>query len=243
MINKRYRDLYEQYIHKGEPTPFTIGTLVVLALCFLLIIVATFTQIHFSYPFFSYVAGKGLIFTMKSVNYSPVTPIMIFIIYILLRSYSILFFAIYLLVGFFIWPIFAFGGGLDYVQNYFFGYILGFLAAILITGTMFQKDSSIKGRLLASLFGVLAIHLTGFIYCIILAILKLLNFGLILPILGVMTGSKIVYDIFFTFLIILLAPYIKNILWIAMKPKYKTKKQKTLENVAVREEIVGDNVN
>ena len=180
---------------------------------------------------------------MKSVNYSPVTPIMIFIIYILLRSYSILFFAIYLLVGFFIWPIFAFGGGLGYVQNYFFGYILGFLAAILITGTMFQKDSSIKGRLLASLFGVLVIHLTGFIYCIILAILKLLNFGLILPILGVMTGSKIIYDIFFTFLIILLAPYIKNILWIAMKPKYKTKKQKTLENVAVREEIVGDNIN
>ena len=43
MINKRYRDIFEQYVFKGEPTPITIGTLVVFGFSFLLLIVANFS--------------------------------------------------------------------------------------------------------------------------------------------------------------------------------------------------------
>ena len=59
-INKRYADIFEQYIHRGEPTPFTIGTLLVCAMCFLLLLIATFTQINFSHPWFHFVQGSGL---------------------------------------------------------------------------------------------------------------------------------------------------------------------------------------
>ena len=58
IINKRYKDIFEQYIHKGEPTPLSIGTLVVCAFCILLLIISTFTQLSISHPWFQYVSGE-----------------------------------------------------------------------------------------------------------------------------------------------------------------------------------------
>ena len=83
MINKRYKDIFNQYIHKGEATPLSIGTLVVCALCFLILIVATFTQINFTHPWFKFVPGAGFSSFSQVVSYSPLLPAMIFIIYIL----------------------------------------------------------------------------------------------------------------------------------------------------------------
>ena len=121
-INKRYKDIFENCIHKGETTPFTIGTFVVCALCFLLMIIATFTQIKFSHPWFNYVPNEGFVYAAKTITYNPQFPIIIFITYILYKGYSTFVYLLYLITGFFIYPIFAFGGGLDYIQNYFFGY-------------------------------------------------------------------------------------------------------------------------
>ena len=139
-VNKRYKDIFEQYIHRGESTPFTIGTLVVCGLCFLLLIIATFTQINIVHPWFNYVEGQGFVYSLKTIAYNPQFPIIIFITYLLYKSYSIFVYIIYLIFGFFIYPVFAFGGGLEYVQNYFFGYLLGFLFAILIAGKIFNKN-------------------------------------------------------------------------------------------------------
>lgn len=227
MINKRYKDIFDQYIHKGEATPLSIGTLVVCGLCFLILIIATFTQFNFAHPWFKFVSGAGFVGFEKTVSYSPLLPAMIFIIYILGRSYSTLLFICYLLVGFFVWPIFVFGGGLDYLQNYLFGYMLGFVFAIIIVSYILKISLNIKCRLLAALCGVLAIHIFGFLYCIILATFRVINFGLIIPILTEISLGNIFYDILFSILIILIAPYIKNVLWICMKPKSdRTKKIK-----------------
>lgn len=240
-MNKRYRDIFQQYIHKGEPTPFTVGTLVVCGLCFLILIVATFTQIHFSHPWFKFVPAEGFITYPKQVSYSLLLPAMVFIIYILGGRYSLLMYICYLLVGFFVWPVFVFGGGLDYIQNYLFGYSLGFFFAIFIMGYILKISQNVIFRVLSALFGVLAIHLCGFLYCIILAIFRVISFALVIPILKEISLGNIFYDILFSILVILIAPYIKNVLWVCMKPK--PDKPKKSKNIGVRNQIVGNNVN
>ena len=117
--------------------------------------------------------------------------------------------------------------------------MLGFIFAILIAGKIFQAKNIIKVRLLAPVLGILAIHITGFIYCIFLAIFKVIDFNLIGPIFYVVTASRIVYDILFSILIILIAPYLKNILWVFMRPLSSKKK---LKNTYKRYEIISNNV-
>ena len=226
MISKRYRDIFEQYIHKGEATPLSIGTLVVCGLCFMLLIIATFTQINFAHLWIKFVSGEGFMISLKNISYSPLLPAMIFTIYILGRAYSTLTFILYLIVGFFIWPIFVFGGGLDYIQNYLFGYMLGFIFAIIIVSSILKISMNALYRIIAAIFGVLAIHICGFIYCLILAIFKVISFGLIIPILKEIFLENILYDILFSILVILIAPYIKNVLWTCMKPKFERKPKK-----------------
>ena len=240
MINKRYKDIFQQYIHKGEATPLTIGTLVVCGLCFLILIIATFTQINFSHPWSKIIAGEGLVSFTKNVSYSPLLPAMIFIIYILGKKYATFMFVCYLIVGFFVWPIFVFGGGFDYLQNYLFGYMLGFIFAILISGFILNISQNFKFRILAAVFGVLAIHFCGFLYCILLAIFRVISFGLVIPILTEISLGNSLYDIIFSILIILIAPYIKNVLWTCMKPK--PDKPKRLKNIGMRGQIISNNV-
>ena len=241
IINKRYKDIFERYVHRGEPTPFTIGTLVVCGLCFLLLIIATFTQITISHPWFDFVEDQGLVYNLKTIAYNPQFPIMIFIVYILYKSYSMLIYILYLLTGFFVYPIFAFGGGLDYAQNYFFGYLLGFIFAIIIAGKIIKEDNSIKSRTIAATLGISSIHLTGFIYCVFLAIFHLIDFSLIGPIVYVVTVSRIVYDIIISILILLIAPYIKNVLWVCMRPI--SSRRKPLKNSNKRNKIISDDAN
>ena len=237
-ISKRYKDILEEYIHKGESTPFTIGTLVVCGLCFLLLIIATFTQFNISHPWFNYIEGQGFVYTIKTIPYNPQFPIIILITYILYKSYSLFVYVLYLLCGFFLYPVFAFGGGLEYTQNYFFGYLLGFIFAILIAGKILKHDNSVKSRVIAAALGIIAIHVTGFIYCVFLAIFGAIDFNLIGPIVYVVSITRIVYDILISVLILLIAPYIKNLLWIFMRPISVKKKSK---NPRKRREIVSNN--
>ncbi len=219
--NKRYKDIFSQYIYKGEPTPISIGSLVVLGFCFVLLIIATFSQIDIPIPNFQ---GET-----KSVSYMPTIPIMIFIIYLLGRNFSIILFTLYLLIGLFWLPIFLFGGGIENFQNYIFGYFLGFLPAIIISGTILNICQNIKARLLSAILGVFSIHITGLIYCLVLTIFKVINFSIIVPIFQALTLHRFLYDLLFSVIIILVAPYIKNIFWICMKPKMDRKKQKLID--------------
>ena len=219
-ISKRYKDIFDLYVHRGESTPFTIGSLVVFAFCFVLLVVTTFFQFDFSNTWLEHLSGA------KEALYTPQTPIMLFIIYLLGRNYSILLFISYLLVGLFLLPTFAFGGGMGYAQNYIFGYFLGFFVAILTVSYMLKRSIGIKMRTISSFVGDLSIHLTGFIYCLILAIIKIIDFSLIPPVVKALSTDRILYDIIFSLIVLLIAPYIKNVFWVCMKPKSNEKKSK-----------------
>jgi len=124
----------------------------------------------------------------------------------------------------FVLPVFLFSGGVDNFQNYVFGYFLGFLPAIIIMGTILHIDQHLKSRLLGAFLGVSSIHITGFIYCLILAVIKVVDFSIVIPVFQTLTLSRYMYDLIFSLLIVTFSPYIKNIFWICMKPKMDKKK-------------------
>lgn len=254
MISKRYKDIFNQFVYNNQKTPLTVGTLVVCALCFLMLLISIFTRITIVHPWFSFEDGFEVV--TKTINYSPQIPVMILVIYLLRQGFSLLTFSAYLLVGFFVWPIFVLGGGLSYFKNYLFGYMLGFFVAIFIAEIFLKKGQNLKNRVLMAVLSVLSMHLCGFLYCIILALFHVIDVELVTPIVSASSGNKILYDLIFSIAVIIVAPCIKNILWTCMKPKFdKTKKSKNrrldkrrndasaLENVRERNKIIGDNIN
>lgn len=71
----------------------------------------------------------------------------------------------YLALGLAGFPVFAQGGGISYVRELSFGYILGFVPGAWICGTLaFQSRPSLGSLLWSCLWGLLMIHLTGLIY-------------------------------------------------------------------------------
>lgn len=76
--------------------------------------------------------------------------------------------AVYVLLGLVGLPIFAQGGGVGYVFQPSFGYLLGFILGAWITGTIARRGRSLPsmGRLLgANLAGLAAVYLCGMAYC------------------------------------------------------------------------------
>ena len=105
------------------------------------------------------------------------------------------------------------GGGVGYVKSYFFGYILGFFAAIIFSGRILSGRYTVKNMFFAAVIGVLSIHFCGILYSVILSIFNSShyspNFHLIF--------TNIAYDIVFSLFAIIIAKPLKYILWIAMK--------------------------
>ena len=221
-MNKRYKEQFLEFIYRGEKTPLSIGALMVCLLCLLFIIVATFTQVNVSHILPCFDEMGNFIFKNVSNPYVPQIPVVLFIAAILGPLFGFLTMLLYLLVGFFIWPVFALGGGLDYVKSGLFGYILGYIFAVIPAGKILEKKYDLKGIILASLIGVIAIHLCGMLYCILLALLKIVSFSYVSAAIHSIGGIKTLYDVVISFILLLVAIPVKKVLWIAMKgPNFK----------------------
>jgi len=75
--------------------------------------------------------------------------------------------AIYVTLGLIGLPIFTHGGGIGYVLNPTFGYLLGFIVGAGVTGIVSRKNGrlSVKRMILASVLDMLIIYLMGATYC------------------------------------------------------------------------------
>lgn len=81
----------------------------------------------------------------------------------------------YLLLGLSGFQVFAQGGGLQYLQEPTFGYLLGFLPGAWLCGYLaFRKPPGIESLGLSCLSGLVAIHATGLLYLVGLAVVDLL---------------------------------------------------------------------
>ena len=232
-MNKRYKEQFYEFIYRGEKIPLSIGTIVVCLLCLLFIIVATFTQINVSHLMPSFDEMGEFVFKSVSNPYVPQIPVVLFIAAILGPWFGFLTMLLYLLVGFFIWPVFALGGGLDYIKSGLFGYILGYIFAMIPVGRILEKKYNLKGIILATIIGVLTVHICGMLYCVLLALLKVVSFSYVSSAIHSLGGIKTFYDIIISFIFLLLAIPAKMVLWIAMRSSITKKITKSKKSVEI----------
>ena len=73
----------------------------------------------------------------------------------------------YLLLGLTWLPVFSQGGGVDYLRQPYFGYVLGFIPGAWVCGLLaFKTQPKIESLAFSCFFGLAAVHLTGLSYLI-----------------------------------------------------------------------------
>ena len=224
-MSKRVEKQLNSFKYKGEPIRITLGTLVMTALCVLLIIVATFTQVTIMHPYLpmdtlTYLSQdltdtEILHHFIKKYQYIPQIPVVFYVVSLMGRKFGILAVIIYIILGLF-FPIFALGGGVSYLFEYGFGYILAFLPAIFLAGTILKGKPDFLRIILISVAGVITIHLLGILYMLFIATLRHASMDLIFSWIFSQSGIQVLYDIFFTAMAIWLGKETRKLLWIVM---------------------------
>lgn len=81
-------------------------------------------------------------------------------------KYAFLCMLTYILIGLFGFPVFASGGGLQYIMKPTFGFVLGFLACSTICAVTYKRKSpiSLKEYVLVGLTGLIGFYITGNAY-------------------------------------------------------------------------------
>lgn len=225
-MTKRIEKQLNKFRYQNQPLKLNLGVLVLVGLCSFLIVIATFTQFdfnHFIIPLdaFSYLGNdfknpSVMSHFIKHYRYIPQIPVIMFIVALLGRRFSIASVLIYILVGLFLAPVFALGGGIDYVFQYGFGYILAYIPAAFFAGSILRSGLTYRNMAQATLVGVLTIHLVGILYMLFIATLQRETPSLIVGWISAQSGVKILYDLFFGFIAMIIAKLTKKVLWIAI---------------------------
>ncbi len=212
MLNKRVKAGIKKIHKPNQRIRFCLGTLVLVALCILLLIIGTFTQIKINFN----VPDSGIVSYLK-FEYIPQIPIVLFIAALLGEFWGLAAIIIYIVMGLTPWyPVFALGGGLSYIFQYNFGYIFAFIFAVFFSTQQLKRNDSFLNTLLAVLLGVAIIHVIGIFYMVIIALLRHDSFDFISNYMYFQSFAKILYDIVFSFLAVLIAQGSRKILWLLM---------------------------
>ena len=224
-MSKRVAKQINSFKYKGEPIRITLGTLILTCLCILLIIMATFTQITLKHPYLpldtlTYLSQDVSEYDIihhfiTSYKYIPQTPVVFFIVALMGRKFGILSILGYIALGMF-FPVFALGGGINYLFEYGFGYILAFIPAIFFAGTLLKGRTDFLRICLIALIGVAIIHLLGVLYMLFVATLRHASMDLVMSWIVSQSGIQVIYDIFFSVLGIYLGRQARKLLWIIM---------------------------
>ena len=211
---------------EGDKVKLTFGVLVCTILAACLLVVAAFTVLHISHyylplaaifhPFKFWGAQHNISDFITSIDYVPQIPVLACMTIILGKRFSCVAILLYIITGLFFLPVFSLGGGIDYLFQYGFGYILGFIPMVIFLSTYLEKDYKPKKVFIASLYSVLVLHLTGMIYLVLLCAIRHDTFSYVQDLLYMMTFVKILYDLFFTFVCVYIANAARKILWLSM---------------------------
>ena len=179
--------------------------------CSFLLIVATFIQLditHFIIPHDLF-SNKSL--TKEDFLYTfsiiPQIPAVLLIVGLLGRRLGLTSIIIYILMGLCSVPIFALGGGLDYLAEFGFGYILAYLPAAFLAGSFLEEEFSFKNILKATFVGVMTIHFIGIIYMLMVVIFKHQGWAFIKGWILAQSVLKIAYDFALSFIALVFAKY------------------------------------
>ena len=224
-MTKRISRQLNSFRYRGEPIRITLGTLILVGLCVLFLIMATFTQLtltHLYIPFDAidflqqgYSDNEIMQHFTKTYRYIPQIPMIFFIMALLGRKFGIFTVCCYVVLGMF-FPVFALGGGASYIFEYGFGYILAFIPAMFFSGTLLKVKTDFLRIVLLSLLGVCIIHLLGILYMLFVATLRHAPMDLISSWIASQSGVQILYDIFFSILAVYMGRIARRFLWLVM---------------------------
>ncbi len=217
MNTKRLKEELDAFNAENKKLKITMGTLVVMGWCVFLIIIATFTQINFSH----YILGSlnpsdASFLKLKHYAYIPQVPVILFIAGLIGKRFGITSVLIYIIMGLSAFPIFALGGGISYIFEYNFGYILAYIPAIFIVSFTLKDKFNYATIAKADILGVLTIHIIGVFYLILMAIIHRDPFTQVSGWIVMQSGTKMIYDFIFGYFAILLSKPFKQILWLSM---------------------------
>ena len=120
---------------------------------------------------------------------------------------------LYLVLGLIGLPVFSQGGGIGYVFNMSFGYLLGFLIAPLISGFFTKKINlnEFKKNMMLSGINILTVYFFGVLYAYFLSYIYL---GITMDIKYLITYYVLIFipsDIFFAYLSVKISGRLKRI--------------------------------
>ena len=211
--------------YNGETVKLRLGTLILMCLCVMLIIIATFTQFSFTHyiipvDFMSYIGDTSDTNVkqhfLKYYRYIPQIPVIVFVAALLGRIFGVIPVLVYISIGLFVYPVFALGGGIKYIFDYNFGYILAYIPAVFFSASILKSGFSIKNIIQASIVAVLTIHIIGILYTLFIGTIEQSSNAVLFGWIIAQSGTKILYDIIFSILSIITAGIIKRFLWITM---------------------------
>ena len=172
MNTKRLKEELDAFNAENKKLKITLGTLVVMCWCVFLIVIATFTQLDFSYYFpATWNPYDPAFLKLKHCVYIPQVPVIFFIAALIGKRFGITAVTVYILLGLTLFPIFALGGGIKYIFQYNFGYILAYIPAVFIVSFSLKDKFNYATIAKADLLGVLTIHIIGVFYLILMAII------------------------------------------------------------------------
>lgn len=225
-MTKRIEKQLNKFRYQNQPLNLNLGVLVLTGICSFLIVIATFTQFdfnHFILPLdaFKYTGAdfknpEVMMHFMKHYRYIPQVPVIMFIVALLGRRFGIAAVLLYIIVGLFFVPVFALGGGIEYVFQYGFGYILAYIPAVFFAGSILRSGLTYRNMAQSTLVGVLIIHIVGILYMLFMATLQRESFSLMLGWITAQSGAKIIYDLILGFIAMVAARYTKKFLWVAI---------------------------
>lgn len=180
--------------------------------CTLLIICSTFLNVNIKH----YIIPQNIFSGEKlyaenfvySMYFIPQIPIIMFICSLLGKRPAITCTIFYILLGLIAIPVFALGGGYHYLGEFGFGYILGYIPAIVLAGNCLGDEYSFIDMIKATILGVLTIHIIGIFYMIIVVLFKHAGGDFISGWIYAQSGLKIIYDIVISFVLILVGKYL-----------------------------------
>lgn len=224
-MSKRVARELNSFRYKGEPIKVTLGTLVMTCLCVILLIVATFSQVTVHHPYIpsdtwyflsqDHTPIEILKHFMKKYEYIPQIPMIFFIVALMGRKFGITAIIMYIILGMF-FPVFALGGGISYLFEYGFGYILAYLPAVFFAGTLLKGKTDYLRIPVISLVGVVTIHVLGILYMLFISTLRHAPWELVTSWIASQSGVQMLYDIFFTIIAVILGKQLRKLLWIVM---------------------------
>lgn len=205
-------------VKKKKGIQISAGSIMLILFCSFLIVVATFLQLEITHLIIPLKIFTGkpchaadFLYTIK---YIPQIPVIIFIVGFLGRKMGLVSILLYIMAGLLFLPIFALGGGWKYIFEYGFGYIFAYIPAASILGSILKKNYSYKNVAKAVFLSVITIHLFGIAYMTVIALFKHSGLNFVGSWIAAQSGVKILYDLVFSYLAVLVAKYARIILWL-----------------------------